>query len=79
MCDSLTAQIQILAYLAAGSLSVLALACYSTEVLLGHAKHETNFLEGRNYICSSRLGLIRWDIIQHVKAVHHKGLGTVLP
>ena len=29
--------------------------------------------EGRKcYICSSRLGLIRWDIIQHVKAVHHK-------
>ena len=27
--------------------------------------------EGRKYyICSSRLGLIRWDIIQHVKAVH---------
>ena len=27
--------------------------------------------EGRRYyICSSRLGLIRWCIIQHVKAVH---------
>ena len=28
------------------------------------------------YICSSRLGLIRWDIIQHVKAVHHKVSNT---
>ena len=33
--------------------------------------------EGRKYyICSSRLGLIRWDIIQHVKAVHHKVSNT---
>ena len=33
--------------------------------------------EGRKYyICSSRLGLIRWDIIQHVKAVHHKMSNT---
>ena len=33
--------------------------------------------EGRKYyICSSRLGLIRWDIIQHVKAVHDKMSNT---
>ena len=45
----------------------------------GHQSHETFFerrKEGRryHYICSSRLGLIRWYFIlsgiQHVKAVH---------
>ena len=36
--------------------------------------------EGRKYyICSSRLGLIRWDIIQHVKAVHDKMSNTSTP
>ena len=37
----------------------------------------TSRKEGRNYyICSSRLGLIRWDVIQHVKAVHDKMSNT---
>ena len=38
------------------------------DALSGHQVRK----EGRKYyICSSRLGLIRWDIIQHVKAVQY--------
>ena len=43
------------------------------DALSGHQGRK----EGRKYyICSSRLGLIRWDIIQHVKAVHDKMSNT---